>query len=59
MPGNWHRLDFQQEESLHNPRKDIPIQKQEEHRTSNKQDQKRKFPPHITVKTLSTQNKEC
>lgn len=36
----------------------MPIQIQEAHITSNRQDQKRKFPQHIIVKILSMHNKE-
>lgn len=36
----------------------MPIQIQEAHITSNRQDQKRKFPQHIIVKSLSRHNKE-
>jgi hypothetical protein len=39
-------------------KKNIPTQKFELHRTSNIKDQKRKFLPHIKVKTVTTQKNE-
>ena len=46
------------EENFPKLKKDITIQIQEAHRTSNREDLKRNFPHHIIIKTVDAQNKE-
>ena len=46
------------EEKFPNLKKVMPIKVQEAYRTPNRLDQKRKFPHHIIIKTLSKKNKE-
>jgi hypothetical protein len=46
------------EENFLNLKKEMPIKVQKAHRRPNRLDQKRKFSPHIIIKTLNIQNKE-
>lgn len=58
ISGIDHILNNIIEENFLKLRKDIPIQIQEEHRASTRQNPKRKSQQYIIVKTLSIQNKE-
>lgn len=59
-----HVIDIDQifhktiEENFRKLRKGVPVKKQEAHRTTNRQNIKRKFPWNIIVETLSTHSKE-